>query len=83
MPKSRGAGLKVGLVFPSTYFVGMSNLGYHVIYRLLAARQDVLVERLFYPGPKALPRSTDTLVRRASTAENRPPKKVPTNMNTR
>ena len=60
MPKSQGAGLKVGLVFPSTYFVGMSNLGYHVIYRLLAVREDALVERIFYPGPGALPRSIES-----------------------
>ena len=52
--------MKIGLVFPSPYFVGMSNLGFHVIYRLLAQREDVLAERLFYQGPKDFPRSIES-----------------------
>lgn len=60
IPRSRGAGLKVGLVYPSTYFVGMSSLGFQIIYRLLAARSDVLVERLFYQGPGHRPVSVES-----------------------
>lgn len=55
-----GAGLKAGLVFPSPYFVGMSNLGFHVVYRILASRPEVLVERLFYQGPVDFPRSIES-----------------------
>lgn len=57
---SRGAGLRVGLVYPSSYYVGMSSLGYQLIYRLLAARNDLLVERLFDPGPGHRPRSVES-----------------------
>jgi radical SAM superfamily enzyme YgiQ (UPF0313 family) len=55
-----GAGLKAGLVFPSPYFVGMSNLGFHVVYRILASRPEVLAERLFYQGPVDFPRSIES-----------------------
>jgi len=60
VPRSRGAGLRVGLVYPSTYYVGMSSLGYQLIYRLLAERPDVLVERLFYQGPQHRPTSVES-----------------------
>lgn len=57
---SRGAGLRIGLVYPSSYYVGMSSLGYQLIYRLLAARSDLLVERLFDLGPGHRPRSVES-----------------------
>ncbi len=55
IPQSRGAGILAGLVYPSPYFVGMSNLGFHVIYRLLSGRASTRVERIFYPGPRERP----------------------------
>lgn len=57
---SRGAGLSVGLVYPSSYYVGMSNLGYQIILRLLAQRQDVCVERIFYSDTDIPPRSIES-----------------------
>jgi len=60
IPPGGGAGLKAGLVFPSPYFVGMSNLGFHVVYRILASRPEVLAERLFYQGPVDFPRSIES-----------------------
>ena len=38
---------EVALVFPSSYRVGMSNLGLHTMYRLINAREDALCHRAF------------------------------------
>ena len=39
----------VALVFPDLYDLGMSNLGWAILYDLLNQRQDVLAERAFAP----------------------------------
>ncbi len=41
--------IKVALVFPNTYFLGMSNLGFQTIYREINSRADALCERVFLP----------------------------------
>jgi radical SAM family uncharacterized protein len=51
--KPRGGRTAVGLVFPGTYYVGMSSLGYQTIYRIINARKDALAERLFLPDAKS------------------------------
>ncbi len=38
------------LVYPNSYFVGMSNLGLHIIYELLNRRSDTACERFFLPS---------------------------------
>jgi len=40
---------KVALVYPNTYHIGMSNLGFQAVYGLLNQRDDVLCERAFLP----------------------------------
>ena len=45
------ARLRVALVYPNTYYVGMSNLGMQAIYQLLNAAPDVACERAFMPDP--------------------------------
>lgn len=40
---------KVGLVYPNTYFVGMSNLGLQIIYEEINARPTSCGERYFLP----------------------------------
>ncbi|MCR5175972.1 MAG: radical SAM protein [Anaerovibrio sp.] len=40
---------RVALAYPNSYFVGMSNLGLHIIYRLLNERSDTACERCFLP----------------------------------
>ncbi|PYN13556.1 MAG: hypothetical protein DME05_18180, partial [Candidatus Rokuibacteriota bacterium] len=40
------------LVYPNTYAVGMSNLGFQTIYRHLNALPDVVCERVFLPNPE-------------------------------
>lgn len=37
----------MALVYPNSYYLGMSNLGIHAIYGLLNARSDVVCERVF------------------------------------
>ncbi len=41
--------LRVALVYPSPYRIGMSSLGYQTIYRILNDRPDTVCERSFLP----------------------------------
>ena len=52
--KDPGGKINVVLVFPNTYSVGMSNLGYQGIYGLLNDMDDVVCERAFLPGPEEM-----------------------------
>ena len=45
----RDAPLRVALLYPSPYAVGMSSLGFQVLYRALNARRDTVAERVFAP----------------------------------
>ena len=47
-------GQKVAIVYPNTYFVGMSNLGLHIIYEEINLRSDSVCERIFLPEKKEL-----------------------------
>jgi len=52
--KDWGGKISVALVYPNTYAVGMSNLGFQTIYRHLNAIPDVVCERVFLPDPEDL-----------------------------
>jgi len=52
--KPHGDRLRVALAFPNTYWVGMSNLGFQTIYRLLNAEDDIVCERFFLPPKQEL-----------------------------
>jgi radical SAM family uncharacterized protein len=41
--------IRIALAYPNHYRVGMSNLGFHAIYRLLNDYEDVVCERVFLP----------------------------------
>lgn len=41
--------IRIALAYPNHYHVGMSNLGFHTIYRLLNNYEDVVCERVFLP----------------------------------
>ncbi len=43
--------LKWGLAFPDTYEVGMSNVGFRLLYHALNEREGVACERFFMPWP--------------------------------
>jgi radical SAM superfamily enzyme YgiQ (UPF0313 family) len=45
--KDWGGRLPIALVFPKTYFLGMSSLAVHTLYRLWNRRDDVVCERVF------------------------------------
>ncbi len=45
----RTGSFRVALVWPNLYFVGMSNLGFQAVYRLLNRFPDVACERAFLP----------------------------------
>ena len=45
---------RMALVYPNSYFVGMSNLGIHIIYDLMNRRNDTACERFFLPEKKEL-----------------------------
>lgn len=47
--KDPGGKVNICLVYPNTYYVGMSNLGFQGVYTLLNERADVLCERAFLP----------------------------------
>ncbi|MEW6002987.1 MAG: radical SAM protein [Nitrospirota bacterium] len=47
--KDPGGRINIALVYPNTYYVGMSNLGFQGIYGLLNRMEDVLCERVFLP----------------------------------
>ena len=45
------ARVKWALAFPDTYEVGMSNVGFRLLYHALNERPDVACERFFMPWP--------------------------------
>jgi len=52
--KPWGGRISVCLIYPNSYHVGMSNLGFQTVYRLLNAEDDVVCERAFLPDPEDL-----------------------------
>jgi len=52
--KTHGGRIRVALVFPNTYFVGMSSLGFQTVYRLFNDLDDVVCERVFLPAKQEL-----------------------------
>ncbi len=58
--KDWGGRLPVALVYPNTYYLGMSNLGIHAIYTLLNSFKDVVCERAFLEDGSVLPISLES-----------------------
>jgi radical SAM superfamily enzyme YgiQ (UPF0313 family) len=52
--KPHAGRLRVALIFPNTYFVGMSNLGFQTMYRLFNDQPDIVCERAFLPPKQEL-----------------------------
>jgi radical SAM superfamily enzyme YgiQ (UPF0313 family) len=46
--KDWGGRIPVALVYPNSYYLGMSNLGLHALYRLLNNYDNVICERAFW-----------------------------------
>lgn len=52
--KDPGGRISIALVYPNRYGLGMSNLGFQAVYRMLNQRDDVLAERVFLPEDMSL-----------------------------
>lgn len=52
--KDWGGKISIALIYPNYYRVGMSNLGFQVVYRLFNERDDVVAERAFLPEDQEL-----------------------------
>jgi len=52
--KTWGGKISICLLYPNSYHVGMSNLGFQVLYQILNAEEDVVCERAFLPDPEDL-----------------------------
>ena len=48
--KDWGGRIPVALIYPNSYYVGMSNLGVHAIYSLLNSHSEIVCERVFWEG---------------------------------
>jgi radical SAM superfamily enzyme YgiQ (UPF0313 family) len=64
--------LRVALLFPNTYYVGMSNLGFQTAYKLFNDHPDVVCERAFLPPRQELAAALASR-RRAVTVESGTP----------
>ena len=53
--KPHSGKVRFALAFPSTYYVGMSNLGFQLVYGMLNDYDDVVCERVFIPDLVDLP----------------------------
>ncbi|MEB3289134.1 MAG: radical SAM protein [Leptolyngbya sp.] len=56
-----GEALSVIFAFPNTYSVGITSLGYQVVWATLARRSDVAVSRLFTDHQEPLPSQPDVV----------------------
>ncbi|MDL1967799.1 MAG: TIGR03960 family B12-binding radical SAM protein [Deltaproteobacteria bacterium] len=54
--------IRIALVYPNKYHVGMSNLGFQAVYHLLNDIEDVVCERSFLPDKTDLPRAGITTI---------------------
>ncbi len=59
--------LPVCIIYPNTYFIGMSNLAVHLLYKTLNALPEIVCERAFFEGeggsasgPGSEPRSLES-----------------------
>ncbi|SHG10922.1 Radical SAM superfamily enzyme YgiQ, UPF0313 family [Desulfacinum infernum DSM 9756] len=72
VPVNPGGRIRIALAFPNTYRLGMSNLGFQVVYRLLNTAPDVSCERFFHPDPDLLPAFRSGRERLISVESGRP-----------
>lgn len=70
--KEPGGRINICLVYPNTYHVGMSNLGFQGIYTLLNERNDVLCERSFFPDDEDIEEYARTKTELFSMESKRP-----------
>ena len=54
LKKDWGGKFSIALAYPNSYRVGMSNMGFQVVYQLINRRPDVVAERVFLPQGREL-----------------------------
>lgn len=52
--------LPIALIYPNTYSLGMSNLGFQLVYHLLNQEDAIVAERVFLPEQGAKPLSVES-----------------------
>jgi radical SAM superfamily enzyme YgiQ (UPF0313 family) len=70
--KDPGGRINIAMVYPNTYHVGMSNLGFQGIYGLLNSMKDVVCERVFLPEDKDIDEYVRTHAELFSMESKRP-----------
>lgn len=50
----------VALIYPNIYALGMSNLGFQLVYDLLNRDESIVAERIFLPEPNSKPLSVES-----------------------
>ena len=58
--KSRRGKVRVALVYPNSYHVGMSNLGFQTLYQQFNRAEHVVCERVFLPDIAGVPVSVES-----------------------
>jgi radical SAM superfamily enzyme YgiQ (UPF0313 family) len=59
--KSHSGKLKIALIYPNAYSVGMSNLAIHTLYRQFNHRDEIVCERVFFDhNETGIPRSLES-----------------------
>ncbi len=58
--KPWGGKKSICLIYPNTYHVGMSNLGFQTVYQCLNSEDDIVCERAFLPDSEDLREYTNT-----------------------
>lgn len=58
--KEHGGRIKICLLYPNFYRIGISNLGFQTVYRLFNERKDVVCERSFLPSQDELTEYRET-----------------------
>jgi radical SAM superfamily enzyme YgiQ (UPF0313 family) len=57
--KDWGGRLPMALIYPNTYYVGMSSLGFQALYGIFNSHDDVVCERAFMPDTVSLESGRD------------------------
>jgi radical SAM family uncharacterized protein len=52
--KPWGGKISICLIYPNSYHVGMSNLGFQTLYHYFNSEEDIVCERAFLPDPEDL-----------------------------
>ena len=58
--KDWGGRTPIALIYPNTYYLGMSNLGFQTIYGLLNSYENIVCERVFGEGDESSKQSLES-----------------------